>query len=93
MDKLLKERDTLKTNNYDSEIYKEPLKSEESTLTVNSDLKRSLSSPNLAQVKKIKLTKDVNIIQCFHSIIRVSLFKNIRIKIFTIFIFIFDIFL
>ncbi|CAD6207858.1 GSCOCG00010246001-RA-CDS [Cotesia congregata] len=61
LDKLLKERDALKinkANNYDSEIYKEPLKSEESTLTINSDLKRSLSSPNLAQVKKIKLTKD-----------------------------------
>ncbi|XP_074095668.1 uncharacterized protein LOC141525185 isoform X2 [Cotesia typhae] len=57
LDKLLKERDTLKinkTNNYDSEIYKEPLKSEESTLPINSDLKRSLSSPNLAQFENLK---------------------------------------
>ena len=41
------------------EIYKAPLKSEE-TIPKNPQLKRSYSSPNLAQVKKFK-TNHVNI--------------------------------
>ncbi|XP_057340228.1 ubiquitin carboxyl-terminal hydrolase 8-like isoform X2 [Microplitis mediator] len=57
IEKIITEREEFnknKTNKYDNEIYKEPLKSEDATVTINSDLKRSLSSPNLAQYENLK---------------------------------------
>lgn len=47
-------------NDNNNRIYKEPLKNEGST--TNTGLKRSLSSPNLAQVKKSKTENQVNIV-------------------------------
>ncbi|KAK0162690.1 hypothetical protein PV327_006446 [Microctonus hyperodae] len=71
---------TLNENN--NGIYKEPLKNEGSTTNIG--LKRSLSSPNLVQVKKSKTENQVNILFVLQGVIIVFIFlfflKNIFAK-------------